>query len=111
MTEKCLTGVSRSQMKLLKEIIRTRIPGKTVWAYGSRVTGKAGEISDLDLVVYGCNSNEIYSFKEALEESDLLFSVDVLNWESIPEQFKDNIKKKYMVLQSHSDGDQKTKEK
>ena len=37
--------------------------------------------------------------REALEESNLLVSVDVMKWESIPENFKKNIREKYVVLQ------------
>ncbi len=86
-------------MELLKEVIKRHIPNKAVWAYGSRVNWKASEISDLDLVVFGCNSTEIFDLREAFEESDLLTSVDVMDWGSIPENFKKNINRKYVVLQ------------
>ena len=43
------------QMNLLKKIIKKHIPGKKVWAYGSRVAGEAGERADLDLAVFDCS--------------------------------------------------------
>ena len=86
-------------MRLLKKIIKKHIPGKKIWAYGSRAKGKAGEKSDLDLAVFDCSESQIYSLKEALEESDLLISVDILGWESIPDSFKANIKERYIELQ------------
>ena len=106
MSKERLIDLEEKQLKLIKKIIKRYIPGKTVWAYGSRVTWKANERSDLDLAVFGCNSKQIFHLKEAFEESNLLISVDVMNWEKIPEKFKTNIKEKYVVLQektfSHS---------
>ena len=99
MNKENLIDLDKKQLALLDKIIKRHVPDKTVWAYGSRVTWKASEISDLDLVVFDCNSTEISDFKEALEESNLLISVDVMNWENIPDNFKKNINKKYVVLQ------------
>ncbi len=99
MNKEQLVDLDKNQLAILDKIIKRHIPNKTVWAYGSRVTWKASEISDLDLVVFDCGSTEIADFKEDLEESDLLISVDVMDWENIPDNFKKNISKKYVVLQ------------
>ena len=99
MSKEKLIDLDRDQLDLLHTILKRHIPGKTVWAYGSRVEWKAGETSDLDLAVFSCDPMEIYDLKEAFEESDLLISVDVMDWESIPDDFKENIRKKYVVLQ------------
>ena len=99
MSKEKLIDLDKEQLGLIEAILNRYLPDKTVWAYGSRVTWKAGETSDLDLAVFGCDSMEIFDLKEALEESDLLISVDVMDWESIPEKFKENIRKKYVVLQ------------
>ena len=88
MNKENLIDLDKKQLALLDKIIKQYIPNKTVWAYGSRVTWKANEISDLDLVVLGCGSADISDFKEALEESNLLISVDVMDWENIPDNFK-----------------------
>ncbi len=99
MSKEKLIDLDQEQLDLLHAILKQHIPNKTVWAYGSRVTWKAGETSDLDLAVFDCTPMEIYHLKEALEESDLLISVDVMDWESIPDDFKENIRGKYVVLQ------------
>ena len=91
--------LDRDQLELLKKIIKKRIPGKKVWAYGSRAAGKAGERSDLDLAVFNCSDSQICMLKEDLDESRLLISVDVLGWESVPDSFKANIKEKYIEMQ------------
>lgn len=97
-----LIDLDRDQLDLLHTILQRHIPDKTVWAYGSRATWKAKETSDLDLAVFDCDPMEIYHLKEELEESDLLVSVDVMDWESIPDDFKENIRRKYVVVQEQS---------
>ncbi|MDE0158059.1 MAG: restriction endonuclease subunit S [Gammaproteobacteria bacterium] len=99
MSKEKLIDLDREQLDLLHAILKRHIPNKTVWAYGSRATWKAKETSDLDLAVFDCAPMEIYHLKEELEESDLLVSVDVMDWESIPESFRENIGEKYVVVQ------------
>ena len=94
--------LSPPQNKILQKILRQQIPNKTVWAFGSRVEWKASETSDLDLVAHKCSGMEIADLKEALEESALHCSVDVLNWEDIPDSFRANIKKHYVVVQQNT---------
>ena len=102
MSKEKLIDLEHEQLGLVKVIIRRHIPGKTVWAYGSRVTWKASDISDLDLAVFDCSPAEIGDLKEALEESNLLASVDVMDWGNIPEKFRENIKERYVVVQESS---------
>ena len=99
MTKERLIDIDKEQFGLLDGIVKQHIPSKTVWAYGSRVDWTANEKSDLDLVVFDCDPAKILALKEAFEESNLMVSVDVMDWESIPDNFKENIKKKYVVLQ------------
>ena len=99
MSKEKLIDLDRDQLDLLHTILQRHIPDKTVWAYGSRATWKATETSNLDLAVFDCNPMQVYDLREALEESDLLVSVDIMDWESIPEDFKENIRRKYVALQ------------
>ena len=102
MSKEKLIDLDREQLDLLHSILKQHIPNRTVWAYGSRATWKAKETSDLDLAVFDCTPMEIYHLKEELEESDLLVSVDVMDWESIPESFREHIKEKYVVVQKEA---------
>ncbi|MDR3124216.1 MAG: nucleotidyltransferase domain-containing protein [Treponema sp.] len=81
------------------------LPGTPVWAFGSRVTGNSRPWSDLDLVVFaGAEQRPRLSLlKEALEESNLPFRVDLLEWEGLPENFKETIKAGYAALHNGSD--------
>lgn len=94
--------LDNTQFNVLTQIIRKCIPGKTVWAYGSRVTGKVRKKSDLDLAVFDCDATQIVNFKSALEESKLIISVDVMDWDSIPHSFQKEIKKQYVVVQDRN---------
>lgn len=87
------------QRQLLAEILQQHMPHKTIWAYGSRVSGQANEGSDLDLVVFDASVREIEHLKDALSESNFLFCTDVMAWEQIPQSFQQTIKQKYTVLQ------------
>ena len=58
--------------------------------------------SDLDLAVIGRQkdiSKEIAQLRDAFEESSLTFSVDIQDWDRIPEEFKSNILKNHEVIQ------------
>jgi len=86
----------------MKRILKTHVPQYEVWAFGSRVEWTAKEYSDLDLVVM---TNELMSLsamadlKEAFDESDMTIKVDVLDWASLSENFRNIIKRKYLVIQ------------
>ena len=43
--------VGEAELRILLTILRRHVPDRTVWAFGSRVTGKAKPFSDLDLAV------------------------------------------------------------
>ena len=99
MTKERLVDLDKEQFELLDGIVKQHIPSKTVWAYSPRVDWAVNEKSNLDLVVFDCDPAKILALKEAFAESNLMVSVDVMDWESIPDNFKENIKKKYVVLQ------------
>lgn len=68
-------------------------PGTAVWAFGSRVNGTAGEGSDLDLVVRYADGApaDLAALKAAFRDSNLPFTVQLLDWAAIPEHFRHEI--------------------
>lgn len=89
-------------VEIVSRILAEYIPAYEVRAFGSRVTGTAGEYSDLDLAVVGEAPLElrvISRLNEAFEESSLPMQVDVLDWHSIPARFRQHIEKNYVVVQ------------
>lgn len=90
-----------------KEIVRLAKESFTkpvkIWAYGSRVNGMAHEGSDLDLVVIPdgydqVDLGEVFTFKDLLQESSIPILVQVLDWNRIPDSFRENILKEYEVV-------------
>lgn len=84
----------------LHNIFRKYCPDSEIWAYGSRVDGNSHSGSDLDLVVITFNDNNknLSKLKQLLNDSDLPFLIDITEFDSLPEYFKEEIKKKYIVL-------------
>ena len=73
-----------------------------VRAFGSRVDWTAKDYSDLDLAVVGSgklSDDTLRHLKEAFEESDLPFRVEVLDWHAISPEFQKVIEKQYEVIQ------------
>lgn len=94
--------ISKEQKNSLLSLLKIHLPNTKVWAYGSRVKYSAKPNSDLDLVAFASakQNPNIEDLKDALVESDLPFSVDLLVWDNISEQFQTNIKAQYVELQS-----------
>lgn len=98
-----LIDIEPRYLAVVQEILKRHIPLNVVWAYGSRVNGTAKKHSDLDLAVFGVSDLIIGELKDDFAESDLPFNIDVMSWEKIPENFKNNIRKKYAVVQEKVD--------
>ena len=85
---------------ILFSLLARFLPDTPVWAFGSRVTGGAMPWSDLDLVVF-TKAEQKYRLsllKEALEESNLSFRTQLLEWNYLPENFRKNIKASHAVI-------------
>jgi uncharacterized protein len=87
----------------LQTLLAKHVPQAQVWAYGSRVNGKAHEGSDLDLVLR--NPADLaqdvpgwFELKEALQASNLPMLVDVHLWSRLPQAFHANIEAAYVVV-------------
>lgn len=78
--------------KILHDIL-ARYPYQ-FYAFGSRVTGKAKQFSDLDIVYKDIiPSGQLIQLIEDLEESDLPFKVDLVNWHECTADFQQRIEK------------------
>ncbi len=93
--------ISPRAKKTIKELLQRYLPGVTVWAYGSRVKWTARPDSDLDLVVFAGQEqwNDVANLREAFDESNLLFRIDVFTWDEVPETFRGEIREDYVVIQ------------
>jgi type I restriction enzyme S subunit len=91
--------VEPRHLKMVRAILAKHLPGKEVWAYGSRVKWNATERSDLDCVVFDATDAEIDTAREVFTESEIPFEVQVFGWQNLPDEFKANIEKQAYVLQ------------
>jgi len=90
-----------NHLKTVLRILHEHVPECEVRAFGSRVSGMTKSYSDLDLVVVGSGKladDTLRHLREAFEESDLPFRVDVLDWHDISPSFQKVIDKKYEMV-------------
>jgi predicted nucleotidyltransferase len=89
-------------LEIVAKILQKHVPECEVRAFGSRITQTAKPYSDLDLALVGKKklvNKTLYALKDDFEESDLPFRVDVLDWYSISEEFREVIEKKFLIIQ------------
>ena len=89
--------------QVLEALLQEHLPGVEVWAYGSRVSGRSHDGSDLDLVLRGPGLKEIPigplgDFEEAVRESTIPFLVEARDWTRLPERFHREIERHHVVL-------------
>ncbi len=94
--------ITSKQKELILNLLERYLPNTPVWVYGSRVKGTARPQSDLDMVVFATTVQELQvsNLKEAFEESDLPFRVDLFVWDEIPETFRKNIEAERVVFKA-----------
>ena len=83
---------------IVHAILKRHLPATaTVWVFGSRARGKAKRFSDLDLAIdlqgetlsLQLLANLAFDF----EESDLPYKVDIVDWNTISDAFRQHIQK------------------
>lgn len=86
--------------KMLFDIFDKYCPNAEIWAYGSRLDGDAHSGSDLDLIVKSFGSDEcyLYELKELINDSNIPFIVDILEFDKLPKSFQHEILNHYIVL-------------
>jgi len=90
-----MLDLTDGQLAVLHYLLARRVPGCEVRAFGSRVTGHSRRHSDLDLVILSERPLPAITLAELradLEESDLPFRVDVVEWTDLPEGLRAEIR-------------------
>ena len=84
-------------------ILREQAPGVEVWAFGSRARRTAKPYSDLDLAFITrqpLTLEQLASITDAFATSDLPIRVDVVDWASTSEAFRNIIERDSVVVQT-----------
>ena len=92
--------ITADQRKTVLALLARHLPNTTAWVYGSRVKWTARPESDLDLVVFATpeRAGRVSDLREAFDESNLPFRVDLFVWDDVPEQFRKQIEAEHVVL-------------
>lgn len=96
-----MIDIEPSDLETVKAILSRYIPEYEVWIFGSRVNGTAKKFSDLDLAVITdspLNLDTLIDLKAAFSDSDLPFKVDIVDWATTSENFKNIINKQHIEL-------------
>jgi type I restriction enzyme S subunit len=96
-----LIDIRPDHLKIVLDILGRQIPDREVWAFGSRVTWKAKDYSDLDLAVISdkpLGYKLLGALKDDFAESDLPFKVDVVDWATTSESFREIIRRDRVVV-------------
>jgi predicted nucleotidyltransferase len=99
--------LSPGELEIVRGILGRHVPEREVWAFGSRVRGRAKPYSDLDLAVLGEQPLGLSlraELAEEFSESDLPFKVDLVDWATTSERFRQIIRREYVVLREAHDG-------
>lgn len=94
--------VRPDHLAVVRAILQRNVPDHVVWAFGSRVTGKAKSTSDLDLCVVGETPLPYETsarLKQDLSDSDIPYSVDVVDWATCSAGFRGIIERDRVVVQ------------
>ena len=93
-------AMTAEERQTVQALLRRHLPGAAAWVHGSRAKQTSHPASDLDLVVFAPpeHRRRVAELREACEESNLPFRVDVLVWDSLPERFRHRIAAEHVVL-------------
>ncbi len=89
-------------LQIIRKIIRERFPECRILVYGSRITGKSWEFSDIDIAIDNGSEiswSELYDLKEALSLTDIPIIVDICDYNDISDNFRKVILENYEVMQ------------
>lgn len=87
--------------RIVQRILQEHVPDLEVWAFGSRAKWSAKEFSGLDLAVITDEPLPLdtsAALSEAFSDSDLPWKVDVVDWASVGDGFKQIIERDKVVV-------------
>jgi len=93
--------ISNNEWQQVSSILQRFLPENEVWAFGSRVNGNAKPYSDLDLAIISKQPIPLpllAEVAEAFSESDLPWKVDLVDWATTSEQFRQVIAGQKLIV-------------
>ncbi|MCW5259169.1 restriction endonuclease subunit S [Verminephrobacter eiseniae] len=96
-----LLDVRADHLELVQHILQQHVPDAEVWAFGSRAKWLARDSSDLDLCIRAAAAlsfEQMGLLREAFEESNLPYKVDVVDWATTSAAFREIIERDRVVV-------------
>jgi type I restriction enzyme S subunit len=87
---------------MVRRILQKHVPGCEVWVFGSRAKWTAKPYSDPDLVIIrdrGLPLDVRAALRDDFSESDLPWKVDVVDWATTSQAFREIIEQEKVVVQ------------
>ena len=99
--------ITPEERRTVLALLQRHLPGTAAWVYGSRAKWTSTPTSDLDLVVFATPEQQpqVGDLREAFEESNLPFRVDLFVWDDVPESFRQRIEADKAPLVGKGAGD------
>lgn len=97
-----MIAIEKEQLEIVRKILKNNVPNAEIRIFGSRYKRTNKEYSDIDIAIVQKEkiSLELYSkMKEEFEESNLKYRVDLVDWNTISEEFKKIIEEGYYKLE------------
>ncbi len=93
-------NITSKQREVILALLKQHLPNTEAWVYGSRVKRASRPQSDLDLVVFATQQQfrQVSDLREAFEESNLPFRVDLFVWDEVPDSFRQQIRAEHVSL-------------
>ena len=95
-------------LAIVQDILRAHLPaGFKVWVFGSRANWTTKDSSDLDLAVEGAaklDHKSMSRLEVAFEESDLPYTVDVVDLKAVSSDFRQIVEDQRVLLPAAGSG-------
>ena len=95
--------LSPEDFNIVCQVLRSHLPGRPVYIFGSRANGHARRRSDLDLAVGGDNPLPLEQFadvRHAFSASDLPIFVDIVDLSHATGVFRQQIESEWIPLET-----------
>jgi type I restriction enzyme S subunit len=98
--------ITAGQRDTVRSLLARHLPNTEAWVYGSRVRWTSRPESDLDIAVFATpnQARDVSDLREAFEDSNLPFRVDLFVWDEVPESFRQEIERDHVVLVERPSG-------
>lgn len=91
-------GLSPRVIAEMNEIFRSCSNLESALLFGSRACGNYKKTSDIDLAVTGCNFSDILRLQESFADSNIIYTVDVVDYNKASQELRDDIDEEGIII-------------